>query len=133
MFFLRLAFSASQYIIIWLESQSVSLDESGKPLSNVKVLKASPNFLQLQWLFITTYKARLSPIAGSKCFKILARAIVSLYYLCSTNYINDFNSIIFRYSPGFELGSPGPKAATLPLCYTPFTSTIYFVNDNDIV
>ena len=36
MFFLRLDFWARQYII-GLESQSISLDDSGKPLSNVNV------------------------------------------------------------------------------------------------
>ena len=44
-FFRCLDFSTSQYII-WLESQSVSLDDSGKPLSNVNVHRLSPN-LQL--------------------------------------------------------------------------------------
>ena len=115
MFFLRLDFWASQYIIR-LESQSICLDDSGTPLSNVNVRRASPNFCNLSGYL--SPPTRLPPIAGSQ---LLARAIVGLYYLYNTTYIIDLNSIIYRSSPGFEPGSPGPKAATLPLCYTPLT------------
>ena len=34
----------------------------------------------------------------------------------------NLNSIIYRSLLGFEPVSPGPKAATLPLCYTPPTA-----------
>ena len=65
---------------------------------------------------------RLPPIAGSQ---LLARAIVGLFYLYNTTYIIDLNWIIYRSSPGFEPGSLGPKAATLPLCYTPLTCLFF--------
>ena len=116
MFFLRLDFWASQYIIR-LESQSICLDDSGTPLSNVNVRRASPNFCNLSGYL--SPPTRLPPIAGSQ---LLARAIVGLYYLYNTTYIIDLNSIIYRSSPGFEPGSPGPKAAILPLCYASLTT-----------
>ena len=97
-------------------SQSISLDDSGIPLSIVNIDRASPNFCNLSGYL--SPPTRLPPIAGSQLF---ARAIVGLYYLYNTTYIIDLNSIIYRSSPGFEPGSPGPKAATLPLCYTPLT------------
>ena len=97
-------------------SQSISLDDSGIPLSIVNVRRASPNFCNLSGYL--SPPTRLPPIAGSQ---LLARAIIGLYYLYNTTYIIDLNSIIYRSSPGFEPGSPGPKAATLPLCYTPLT------------
>ena len=55
------------------------------------------------------------------------RSIIGLYYLLHTKM--DLNSITAD-QPGFEPGSLGPKAATLPLCYTPLTvyvlKLIYF-------
>ena len=56
------------------------------------------------------------PIAGSQ---LLARATISLYYTQTIK--SNLNLIIYQSSPGFEPGSPGPKAATQPLCYTPLT------------
>ena len=78
MFFLRFDFWASQYIIR-LESQSICLDDSRTPLSNVNVRRASPNFCSLSACLSPT--TRLPPIAGSQT---LAGAIVSLYYLYNT-------------------------------------------------
>ena len=97
-------------------SQSISLDDSGIPLSIVNVRRGSPNFCNLRGYL--SPPTRLPPIAGSQ---LLARAIVGLYYSCNTTYIINLNSIIYRSSQRFEPGSPGPKAATLPLCYTPLT------------
>ena len=94
----------------------MSLGDSGKPLSNVNAHRASPNFCNLSGYLSPL--TRLPLIAGSQT---LARAIVSLYYSYSTTYIINLNSIIPQSSPGFEPGSPGPKAATLPLYYTPLT------------
>ena len=111
-------FWASQYIIR-LESQSVSLDDSVKPVSKVNVLRASPKFCSLSGYL--SPPIRLPPMAGSQ---MLDRAIESLNYSYNTTYIINLNSIIYRHLPGFEPGSPGPKAATLPLCYTLLTRII---------
>ena len=65
-----------------LESQSVSLDHSVKPLSSVNFRRASPNFYNLSG-YISPF-TRLPPIAGSQT---LARVIVSLYKLYNTQPI----------------------------------------------
>ena len=102
-------------------SQSISLDNPGYPLSIVNVQRMSPNFCNLRGYF--SPPTRLPPNVGSK---MLARAILSLYYLYNTTYIINLNSKIYRPLPGFEPGSPGPKAATLPSCNTPLTLLQYF-------
>ena len=96
------------------KSQSISIDNSVKPLSIVNVRRASPNFCNLQGYLSPS--TRLPSIVGSQT---LARAIVSLYYSWNTICKIDLNLIVYRSSPGFEPGSPGPKGPTLPLCYTP--------------
>ena len=57
-------------------SKSISLDDSGIPLSIVNVRRASPNFCNLSGYLLPP--TRLPPIARSQ---LLARAIISLYYL----------------------------------------------------
>ena len=52
----------------------------------------------------------------------LARAIVNLYYLYNAKVKINLNMIINESSLGFKLGSPGPKVATLSLCYYPLTT-----------
>ena len=55
-FFLLLDFLASQYIK-GLQSQSLSLGDSGKPLPNCECSYVVYKFeIALSWLFITTYK-----------------------------------------------------------------------------
>ena len=91
---------------------SKSLNHSGNTLSIMNVHKASTNFCNLSGYSSPT--TRLPPIAG---LLMLARAIISLYYLYDTTYIIYLNLIIYRPSSGNEPGSLGPKAATLPVCY----------------
>ena len=112
MFFLRLDFWASQYIIQF-KSQNASLNNSGKQLSSVSICEVSPNFCNVcDHLSPLT---RLSQIARSQT---LARANICWYYLYITTYIINLNFIIYLFSPGFELGSPGPKStnSTIVLC-----------------
>ena len=120
MFILRLDFWASQYIIR-LESQSLSLDDLGKPLSSVNISRPSPNFCN--WSGYSSLPTRLPPIAG---LQTLARGTKSICYLYNTTYWFEFNDLLAL--PGSEPGSPEPKVATLPLCYTPLTVLITFIN-----
>ena len=62
------------------------------------------------------------PIEGAQT---LAKMIVSLYYLYNTTYTIDLNLIIDLSLTGFEPVSPGPKAATLPLCCLLTAGKIY--------
>ena len=104
--------------LVFLRSQSISLDDSGIQLSIVNVRRVSPNFCNLSGYL--SPPTGLPPIAGSQ---MLARSIVSLYYSYTTTYIINLNLIIYPSSPGFESESLGPKEATLSLCYTPLTHT----------
>ena len=90
MFFLHHDFWASQYIIR-LESQIICFYDSGTPLSNVNVCRASPKFCNLSGYL--SPPTRLPLIAGSQ---LLARATVGLYYLYNTTYIINLNSIIYQ-------------------------------------
>ena len=97
-------------------SQSIILGNSGKPLSILDICRGSPNFCNLS-VYLSP-PTSLPTIVGSQT---LARVILRLYYLYNTTYIFNLNLIIYRSSTGFEPGSPGRKAATLPLCHTPLT------------
>ena len=126
MYLFRLAFLIQPVHSSSESSQSISLDDSGNPLSIVNVLRASPNFYNLSGYL--SPPRRLPPIAG---LQMLARAIVSLYYLYNTTYIIGLNSIIQQSSTGFEPRSPGPRAATLPLCYTSLTNKHFTVTKGE--
>ena len=68
-----------------------------------------PSILQLKWLFNTTYKT-----VHSHCDYNQQRSIICSYYLCIKNSIFDYN-LRHTNQPGFEPGSPGPKAAMLAI------------------
>ena len=99
-----------------------SSSERSQSIILVNIHRSSPIFCNLSCYL--SPPTRLLPIPGSQ---ILARAILSFCYSHNITYIIDLNSIIHRSSPGFETGSPGPKVAGLPLCYTPLTTYPYLV------
>ena len=111
-------------------SQSTSLDDSNKPVEQCEQSLVSfqfaisycwkiPAIVFLNYLFINTW---LLPVILNYNQGLL---IIGLYYLLDTN--SDLNSITADQQ-GFESGSSGTKAATLPLCYVPLTFRPFFLS-----
>ena len=75
MLFLRLDFWASQYIF-YLESQSVSLEDTGKPLSSVNISRLSLNI---------SPPTRVPPIAG---LQYLLKHYMLVLFESTKSYIN---------------------------------------------
>ena len=84
------------------------------PICNFKLKKNYIN--SFTFPIYLSIPARLLPVTWDYN---LRRSIIGLYYLLHTKNIN-LNSITAD-QPGFEPGSLGPKATTLPLCYAPLT------------
>ena len=102
--------------------QNISLEDSGNPLSIVNGRRASPNLCNLSGNL--SPPTRLPLIAWPQ---MLARAIIILYYPYNTTYVINLKLIKYLSSPGFEHGSPRPKAATLPFCYSLLTEWFLLV------